>query len=618
MKLKATIANFLLIVLTTAGINPIFAADRVQVANMIDWNGINLNEVNSTISQSITVGSLPSLNEAEVHLTLNLGNSEGILTPHFMLINRNEANFGFFDLPSEPTFVKSNPSTSCNYKVGNVFGNSNRFSADCTTAVNVISGETYEFTITRKSAQNGFSINAAVKVKSSGNIIDIGTVNFSIASEQSVRSSSISGFNQTSIYGYGLTCNSKIPVSATYSALSNNGILIGGAQIRSGGLCSAFLPVKQGDDAYTINFGTDQSFSCPAIEDSTPTSYQPSVTSFLFTGTNQKFVRYQNGTQIPVTSSAPLVGCYGDLTGLAALKDIGWQYGVIGRDANGFYWKNGAGIKWGLSLDNDGLSLTTDNKNPYFSNGNKFNLNGAIAIKKPSKPIFKGFNIVGNTLNLNLNIGSGSNKPDNVFLIAPTLGISNTISGDLGSGVATFAVPLSASLLGGPLNLGFYSVKNGINSDTLDTTINLPASNVSNLGKGNKYVPLPAINPKYVIGALLVNITAQTQPKANGTPIGGYLVSNSLGITSSNPIFGRVVNGKASFSMPISPTLAGRTIVSQIYLTNEIGDSKPLNVSIKFPGAPSPTLNKKVNTIICKKGSQARTFVGQKCPPGWK
>ena len=128
-----------------------------------------------------------------------------------------------------------------------------------------------------------------------------------------------------------------------------------------------------------------------------------------------------------------------------------------------------------------------------------------------------------------------------------------------------------------------------------------------------------SIKPSYKNGALLINLTARVQPKSGANPVGGYFVSSVLGFTDTNPLIGRINKGVISFSIPLSPTLAGKTVSGQVYLTNEVGDSKPLKVSIKFPGAsvvPGPS--SKVATVICKKGNQARTFVGKKCPPGWK
>ncbi len=967
--------------LAVSHVIPVSAADRVQIASMIDWSGVTLNRTNTTISQSITLTSVPSFVDAETHFSINIGNGENILSPNLYLSNRNTAVFGVFDTPEDTTFEANNPNTECNNSAPNLFSNYSRFQASCTTNVSVVAGETYTFTLVRKGELSAVALAANLKIESSGQIIDLGTINFNASTETINRSSFLTAYNQTSIYATNLQCDTKIDLGVIYSPLSLNSKALKSQKTRLGTPnCSNFLPVSTSDGSYSINFGSIKStnnvdFTCPIAEDVTSGDAQPKVTGFLFTGTNQRYVRFNDGTKTPVTTAANLIGCYGDLSGIARQKDIGWQYGVISRDSQGFYWKNGAGVRWGLTLDSSGLALTTDTKNPYYSSGNKFNLEGAVApvansrsarsklswsrpesllpglsevrvkgyfdnntayfsntvektlitttpsnrlpvwsdttamgvnasiwwggyfipdetgtwdfqitsddasfmwigkdavtryamgpatafisipdshppltssnsiyleknkiyplriqygnyagpagtfkfevkapsfkgkwdtnlegliwqtdysdrqdctnygisytlsarmgfgvtdvpdcinnpIKyelnstsnvidlvnaklaysqyfrmlvskiqiqengeklryilnynsdqklnfsaytnsnkqlveatvnagdsslvfdlnksdlqansnimwsfyldvnrrvlishdsktlistvsefnsksfdwanlvsygtntnnsgstsnavnnKPPKPSFKGFNITGNTLNLNLNIGSGTNKPDNVFLIAPNLGIKVASSGNIGNGVATWAIPLSAAVLGNQTELNFFTEKNGINSDTLSTTINLPDS------KTNKSVPLVAKNAKYVIGALLVNVTAQTQTKVGANAVGGYLVSTALGITPSNPIVGRISKGLISFGIPVSPALAGRSISTQIYLTNEIGDSKPLNLVIKFPGVSAQTLpNKKIDSVICKKGTQARTFVGKQCPPGWK
>ena len=605
------------------------SVENVQITNMIDWENPSLAFVGSFISQSVTVKSIPNLSDAEANFSLNIGNSSSVISPYFNFTNRNVVYFGIFEVPAGSTFTTNNSNTTCSLDGSSPFGSASMYRANCTTNLVMKIGETYTFEISRKNAAQGVSIGASVLVKSSGQFVDLGTVNFAASPDLISRSGSLFTFNQSSLYGLGLSCTSSIGMEGIYSPIKVNSGYLAATKTRPGAICPNYLPTEQGDGSYIVSFGSiaGTSFVCPVAEDLTPNESQPKVIGFIFTGTNQTFLRYVDGTKSTTSTSSPLIGCYGDLIGKGRGENLGWQYGVIGRDSSGFYWKNGAGIKWGLTLDSDGKSLTTDSRNPYLANGNKFNLivigtfpnsTAANKVTQPNKPVFKGFNIVGNILNLTLNIGSGTNKPDNVYLIAPSLGINTAKSGVINAGNATFAIPINNILLGSPLDLSFYSVKNGINSDNLSTTINLPASSGKTLNI-NKSAPLPATNAKYMVGALLVNVTAKTQSKSGANPIGGYLVASSLGITSANPIVGRISKGVVSFGIPLSPTLAGKTVSTQIYLTNEVGDSKPLNLSIRFPGvAPQVLPSQKVATVICKKGNQARTFVGTKCPPGWK
>jgi hypothetical protein len=142
----------------------------------------------------------------------------------------------------------------------------------------------------------------------------------------------------------------------------------------------------------------------------------------------------------------------------------------------------------------------------------------------------------------------------------------------------------------------------------------------------NTKVPASPTNSEYkVVGQnIIVFVDAPTQKGA--TAKGAYLTAPALRINSGNRIKGKIVNGKATFSVPMKASMAGKTTAVSIYLTNEIGDSKPLSGAIKVPSIgtgikpnlPTKTTSKPVPTVICQKGNQTRTFVSKSCPPGWK
>jgi hypothetical protein len=60
-------------------------------------------------------------------------------------------------------------------------------------------------------------------------------------------------------------------------------------------------------------------------------------------------------------------------------------------------------------------------------------------------------------------------------------------------------------------------------------------------------------------------------------------------------------------------------------LTNEVGESKPLNALLSVPAAgkvsnvPTSLPTPKVpQTVICARLNQTRAFEGTSCPPGWE
>ena len=72
--------------------------------------------------------------------------------------------------------------------------------------------------------------------------------------------------------------------------------------------------------------------------------------------------------------------------------------------------------------------------------------------------------------------------------------------------------------------------------------------------------------------------------------------------------------------------MAGKTYSFTIYFENDAGKSAPVQGKISIPGLPKistegltiPEGTVVGKTILCSKGSQARSFVAKSCPPGWK
>lgn len=130
---------------------------------------------------------------------------------------------------------------------------------------------------------------------------------------------------------------------------------------------------------------TDWASLCPSVVDEQPNSPQPRVLSFQFNATKQLFSRIDQTTNLPASSSMPLVGCYADLPMVNSERDITWQIGVVNRDRAGFYWRNMAGAQWRLTLDSSGEFLATDEANPYWRTGNRFTFFPALGVNPYSR-----------------------------------------------------------------------------------------------------------------------------------------------------------------------------------------------------------------------------------------
>ena len=94
----------------------------------------------------------------------------------------------------------------------------------------------------------------------------------------------------------------------------------------------------------------DWSVNCPQIVDVQPTSAQPLVTGFSFTGTGQRFTRLSADGRTPVSASSPVVGCY-DSLGTITGPEPGWQIGVIVGPAVGGILISSYSISVGYAAD---------------------------------------------------------------------------------------------------------------------------------------------------------------------------------------------------------------------------------------------------------------------------
>ena len=388
--------------------------------------------------------------------------------------------------------------------------------------------------------------------------------------------------------------------------------------------------------------------SCPQITDVNPNGAQPKVLGFTFTGTNQKFVRVSPDLQVPVTLPANLIGCY-IVPEMINLESPDWQIGSLNRDSNGFYFINAAGAIWRLKLIDNDTRLESEPNSPYYSTGRHFNLllnststsntntsntnsgssasNTVIPIK-PEKPTFTGLNFVGNTLKVNVNIGtSGQSQPNKVYLIAPRIGIevSNPLEGLIEGNKVSWSIPLDKSLEGVRVPIEVVSEKNGVKSDSSSSTFLIPK-----FQEITKPTSVP-VTPKNLKIKILVDsalITVEKSAKDSALNTKGFLYSESLGIKQGKPIQGEILGNKLVLEIPLKAAMAGQKFPLTIYLSNEKGKSGSLkgvlsipssSSTIKIPSAPSNlnSSNTPSTMVICVRANQTRTFQGRNCPPGW-
>jgi len=248
-------------------------------------------------------------------------------------------------------------------------------------------------------------------------------------------------------------------------------------------------------------------------------------------------------------------------------------------------------------------------------------------LTKPATPSFSLINIVGNKININVNLGSAaSSRPDSVYLVAPKLGIldSNKLFGDVSGSKASWSIDFDKLLSGAAIPLKVVGVKNGVESEPLEQDFNAPA--VVDKLLTNKLVPVAPKNVKSRIVGSSAIISAEATLKAGALATQAFAFGPSIGLSKAQAVTGDIVGTKVLLEVPLKASMAGKKLPVTIYLSNEAGDSKPVQTVIVIPAAPKipsgtiklPTQTKAPKTVLCLKGSQTRTFAANSCPPGWK
>ncbi len=283
----------------------------------------------------------------------------------------------------------------------------------------------------------------------------------------------------------------------------------------------------------------------------------------------------------------------------------------------------------GTSLPDCPRNYGNTNFAPVYGTGSGATSGSSTSTKKTvvNKPSFSLVNIVGNKLNINVNLGSAaSSRPDTVYLVAPKLGIldSNKLFGNVLGSKASWSIDFDKLLSGTAIPLKVVGVKDGIESDAVTQDFNAPAAIDKLLT--NKSAPAAPKNVKSRVVGTSALISAEATVKSGALATQAFVFGPSIGLSKVKAITGDIVGNKVLLEIPLKSSMAGKKLPVTIYLSNEVGDSQPVQTVIIVPAAPKipsgsiklPTQTKAPKTIFCVKGSQTRTFAAKACPPGWK
>ncbi len=230
-------------------------AQSVQIASHVDWGALSVSGT-SGYSQTITPLSVPDPSKAQVDWSLNVGNGTGRISPMVTLSNNQKIRFGFVFVSSDVRF-KQYGSTVCKVSSPNMFSEPGTYQANCETPVKIVAGESYTLTVGPENLGNPNSWSADVVIKSSGEKINLGVVSFSVASSILNASYLNDGFNQTSIYGEGITCANAPSAEVIYSkpTVFGSSFSPNFVKTRASTVCPDFGFVKSGDDSVRVKLG---------------------------------------------------------------------------------------------------------------------------------------------------------------------------------------------------------------------------------------------------------------------------------------------------------------------------------------------------------------------------
>ena len=235
-------------------------------------------------------------------------------------------------------------------------------------------------------------------------------------------------------------------------------------------------------------------------------------------------------------------------------------------------------------------------------------------LKKPNVPIFSGINITGNTININVNLNTS--KPDNVYLIAPTINNNSMeeMPGKINGDTASWQINFDPRKITGTLPLRFVSVKDGSRSEETLVEYLLPSSIKNKVSK----VPNSPTRIKTKLLGTQILISASINTSGDSAAEKVYMYSKVLGITKKKPIYGDLLSNSVVFTVPVSNSQLSKSIDINLVAMNNKGESKVATTRFAIPIPKSPANSQIAQTIICYKGSTIRTFLGKSCPPGWK
>ena len=195
----------------------------------------------------------------------------------------------------------------------------------------------------------------------------------------------------------------------------------------------------------------------------------------------------------------------------------------------------------------------------------------------PSSPRLK---ITGSKVQLTVNVGDGKQSVNKVYLLNPELGfgLDNFLSATIIKNQAIFEFALTTENAGSATTAEIYTANAYGTSAPFVMPITLPELKQ---GNGSKPESPSGLRINFFSDRVEVNVNLPANDLVKAT--GAYLVAPLLGYTKSTPLFAKINDLKATFTIALTSLILGKSSGLQIFTTSENGDSDPLDGFVALP-----------------------------------
>lgn len=502
--MKSSRFNFgLSVVILLSVFNSLPATGANAPSRSVSWSGLSLDS-NQGWSQDILINSL---SKSWTEFAMNVGNSSETLAHTLVINSQGSVRFGFFWTTDDVRY-ENNGQTECQISSPVIKSSYGSKSITCTTPLNIRNGETYSISV-KPNPIGSNSWNASLKVKSSGLIVDLGTIIFAPPDIVIKNSEGMSGFNQTSNFDSNTTCNNLPSATVTYSRPkmgNSEAIKSVATYLDSYATCPSTSAKVNSDSSVTVKLlnpesainaaneatdaanaaAQDASAAAAAADaaakanaskaDSILRPTKPTFSAVNFSdntvnisvnlGSNQSTRSqkvYLVAPKLGIISSNPLLGAISGNQATWSVKFTNLLEGIS--------------IPLEIVGEKDGVKSESTIESFVFPRKSSVTVTSV-----PQQPNSFTSRVVGSTVVITVKVNNNPNSvASDAYLFGNSIGISRekAIKGDLVGNSAIFELPIKATMLGKNLPVTIYLSNSRGDSKPLNASLAIPSPQIA-------------------------------------------------------------------------------------------------------------------------------------------